>query len=96
MLQHITHKRHFFADEREVRAVICAMVQGEIRYKYIDPFLTADGRGFTPPVDPHRLIQGIVLHPKASPGFKARVSELCVLNGLPEPEFSRLAKQPVF
>jgi hypothetical protein len=96
MLQRITHKRHFFADEREVRAVVWAMVQGEIRHKYIDPFLTTDGLGFTPPVDPQRLIQGIVLHPGASLAFRARVSELCVLKGLPEPELSRLARKPVF
>jgi hypothetical protein len=96
MLQHITHKRHFFADEREVRAVVCTMVQGEIRHEYIDPFLTPDGRGFTPPIDPRRLIQGIVLHPRASPAFRARVSELCVSNGLPAPELSRLARKPVF
>ena len=96
MLHRITHKRHFFADEREVRAVVSAMVQGEIRHKYIDPFLTTDGLGFTPPVDPQRLIQGIVLHPRASPAFRARVSEHCVVNGLPAPELSRLARKPVF
>jgi hypothetical protein len=96
MLQLITHKRHFFADEREVRAVVCTMVQGDIRHEYIDPFLTTDGRGFTPSIDPQRLIQGIVLHPRASPEFSARVSELCVLNGLPAPGLSRLARKPVF
>lgn len=96
MLQLITHKRHFFADEREVRAVVCTMIQGEIRREYIDPCLTADGRGFTPPVDPQRLVQGIVLHPQASPEIKARVLKLCLLNGLPKPELSRLARTPVF
>jgi hypothetical protein len=96
MLELITHKRHFFADEREVRAVVCTMVQGEVRYEYIDPFLTTDGRGFTPPIDPQRLIQGIVLHPRASPEFRAYVSELCVLNGLPAPALSRLARKPVY
>lgn len=96
LLQRITHKRHFFADEREVRAVVCAMAPDEIRRVYIDPFLTTDGRGFTPPVNTKRLIEGIVLHPKASPAFRTRVSALCVLNGLPEPELSHLARKPVF
>jgi hypothetical protein len=37
-----------------------------------------------------------VLHPQASSAFRTRVSEFCVLNGLPEPELSRLARKPVF
>lgn len=95
MLQRITHKRHFFADEREVRAVVWAMISEEMGRAYVDPFLTPDGRGFKWPVDTQRLIQGIVMHLKSSSAFKDRVSALCASRGLPEPELSRLAKVPV-
>src|SRR5215470_12130435 len=39
LLHRITHKRHFFVDEREVRAVVCAMFPEEIRRMYVEsPF----------------------------------------------------------
>jgi hypothetical protein len=41
-LQLIMHKRHFFSDEREVRAVAWSLAPEPIRQQFIDPFLTAD------------------------------------------------------
>ena len=63
LMQLIMHKRHFFSDE--VRAVVWSMVPEEIRQKHVEPFLTPDRRGFLAPVDPEKLIHGVVLHPKA-------------------------------
>lgn len=96
LLERITHKRHFFRDEREVRAVVCAMDQGKVGQTYIHPHLTPDRRGFTPPIDTRQLIGAVVLHPEASDAFAARVSELCLASGLPAPTPSGLARPPIF
>jgi hypothetical protein len=94
MLHRITHKRHFFADEREVRAVVWAMLPEHIRSVHVDPYLTTDGRGLKLPVDTQRLVQGVVLNPKSSSAFKDRVADLCASNGLPVPQLSRIARPP--
>jgi hypothetical protein len=96
ILQRITHKRHFFADEREVRAVICRIAPPEISSRYIDPLITSDERGFLQPIDAPSLIEGIVLNPKASTAFATEVTEICAAQNLPKPEFSRIAGTPVF
>jgi hypothetical protein len=95
MLQRITHKRHFFADEREVRAVVCALLPEDVRNVHVDPYLTSDARGLKLPVHMQRLVQGVVLNPKSSSTFKDQVTNLCAANGLPVPQFSRMARPPV-
>jgi hypothetical protein len=95
-LQLIMHKRHFFSDEREVRAVVWSLVPEDIRRQHIDPFLTADRRGFCAPIEPRALIHGVVLHPKITTGAAAKVSELCRIAQLPEPNRSRISALPQF
>jgi hypothetical protein len=96
LMQLIMHKRHFFHDEREVRAVVWSMAPEHIRRQYVDPFLSADRAGFLAPIEPKALIQQVVLHPKATPEIAARVSELCREQSLPLPVASRIATMPRF
>jgi hypothetical protein len=92
----IMHKRNFFWDEREVRAVVWAPMPEQVRAVHFDPYLTPDGRGVKLPVDVQRLVRGIHLHPKSSPSFKDRVTNLCAAHGLPVPQLSRMARPPEF
>lgn len=96
MLQRISHKRHFYRDEREVRAVLCSIAPPEIGARYIEPFITSDRRGFLQPVDAVRLIKGVVLHPKSTSSFMEEVTKLCKQEGLPAPTLSRIASRPGF
>jgi hypothetical protein len=91
MLQRISHKRHFFADEREVRAVMCAIAPDEIRQQHIDPHVTSDGCGWIPPVNVQSLIKQVALHPKASPDFARKVADLCAKHSLPAPLPSKMS-----
>jgi hypothetical protein len=95
-MQLIMHKRHFFRDEREVRAVVWSMAPEHIRREHVDPFLTADRAGFLAPIDPTALIQCVVLHPKATIETAARASELCRTHALPQPVPSRISSTPQF
>jgi hypothetical protein len=67
-----------------------------IRAASIDPHMTPDGLGFRPPVNIQTLIEGVVLHPKASPEFKQEVAKFCAAHGLPPPSPSRMARDPEF
>jgi len=96
LMQLIMHKRHFFKDEREVRAVVWSMAPEEIRREHIDPFLTADRAGFLAPMDPRRLITGIVLHPRATTDTSTRASDLCDTHDLPQPVTSGISIAPHF
>jgi hypothetical protein len=96
MLQRISHKRHFFADEREVRAVMCAIAPEEIRQQHIDPHVTSDGCGWAPPINVQLLIRQVVLHPRASADFGRIVAELCAERSLPSPSPSKMAGKPRF
>lgn len=96
LMQLIMHKRHFFHDEREVRAVVWSMAPEHIRRQHVDPFLTVDRAGFLAAIDAKALIQQIVLHPKATPEIAARVRKLCRERGLAPPVASRIASTPRF
>ena len=96
MLERITHKRHFFRDEQEVRAVMCSISPDPIRKQFIDPYLTLDGFGYAPPVDVQKLIEAVIIHPAATPKFAAEVATLCAANGLPAPLPSRMSSCPRF
>jgi hypothetical protein len=96
IMELIMHKRHFFRDEREVRAVVWSMAPDFIRREHVDPFLTTDRRGFLAPIDPKALIKSVVLHPKATPETTRLVSELCSAHGLARPIPSRIASSPRF
>ena len=95
-MQLIMHKRNFFRDEREVRAVVWSLTAEHIRRVYIDPFLTADRAGFLAQIDPKALIQSVVLHPKAPAETASRVAELCKTHALPQPVRSRISSTPRF
>jgi hypothetical protein len=96
MLERITHKRHFYRDEREVRAVMCAISPDPIRDEYITPYMAADGFGYAPPVDVHKLVEAVILHPRATRDFAAKVATLCARHGQPAPIASRMSGEPQF
>jgi hypothetical protein len=96
MLHRITHKRHFFRDEQEVRAVVCSICPEEVKRELIDPYMMSDGCGYAPPVNVIELVEGIVLHPEAKPDFGANVSAFCKAHGLPAPTPSGMAAKPLF
>jgi hypothetical protein len=95
-MQLIMHKRHFFADEREVRAVMWSIAPENVRHEHVDPFLTADRIGFLASIDPKKLLHSVVLHPKATAELVLRISEICSAHGLPQPVPSRIASRPQF
>lgn len=92
-LQLIMHKRHFFADEKEVRAVMWSLMPWR---DHIEPYFNTDRTGFLAPISPNALIGSVVLHPEASADTIARVSELCEMHNLPRPFLSRIASRPRF
>ena len=96
IMQLIMHKRHFYLDEREVRAVLWSAAPDFIRRDHVDPFLTADRAAFLAPINPQTLIHGIVLHPKATGEATAHLSELCAAHSLPKPTASRISSKPEF
>src|SRR5205814_3024907 len=55
-LQVISHKRHFFSDEREVRAALLTISPQPVYERMIRPYLTADGCGYVPRIDPKVLV----------------------------------------
>jgi hypothetical protein len=94
MLQRIMHKRHFFADEREVRAVVCRILPEGIGKEYVEPFLNDDASGFLQPISARKLITGVVFNPKASIDFQNQIAIICKDAGLPIPQPSRIAQVP--
>jgi hypothetical protein len=96
MLHRISHKRHFFRDESEVRAVMCAISPEEIFKEFIAPYMMADGCGWAPPLNVQTLIEAVVLHPRATPAFAQNASEFCAAHGLPAPAPSKMVGTPRF
>ncbi|RTM15368.1 MAG: hypothetical protein EKK33_02035 [Bradyrhizobiaceae bacterium] len=96
MLQLISHKRHFYRDETEVRAVMLAIAPEPIVSEHIAPFMMPDGCGWAPPIDVFALVEGVVLHPKATPDFAILVAEFCAAHLLPAPVSSQMSAKPVF
>lgn len=96
MLHRITHKRHFFRDEQEVRAVVCAVTPEEVKRELIDPYMTPDGCGYAPPVNVTELIEAVVLHPDATPEFGEKVGAFCAAHGLPAAVASAMTSRPTF
>jgi hypothetical protein len=96
MMERIMHKRNFYRDEREVRAVMCAVSPDHIKAKFIDPHLAADGYGWMPPVDVKTLTEGIILHPSAPSDFSDQVASLCATHSIPSPQQSAMSASPRF
>tara|TARA_Y100000052_G_scaffold26871_1_gene32758 strand:- start:16447 stop:17154 length:708 start_codon:yes stop_codon:yes gene_type:complete len=88
-LEPFVHKRRFFEDEREIRAVI--------------PFSNArkckrwkSGEGYCVPVDLNKMIETIYLHPRSSETFVNMVEELVGDKGLEALILkSRMGKPPI-
>jgi hypothetical protein len=96
LLHRITHKRSFYRDEREVRAVVCSECPAEVKAQLIDPHMMPDGCGYAPPVNVVELIEAVILHPDATLDFAAKVAAFCSAHGLPAPIASAMASRPVF
>ncbi|MBY0511537.1 MAG: hypothetical protein K2P94_15465 [Rhodospirillaceae bacterium] len=93
LFEHIMHKRHHFSYEREVRAVISGLSLPELGGDHIAFHSTATA--YTPPIDLHRLIRGIRLHPEASLDVLRSVEKLVADANLPKPDISEMVMQAV-
>lgn len=96
MMYRITHKRHFYNDEQEVRAVVCSECPVEVKEQLVTPFMMPDGCGYAPNVNVVELVEAVILHPEASAAFAATVTAYCAAHGLPAPIASAMASKPVF
>lgn len=96
ILHRITHKRHFFRDEQEVRAVVCSECPAEVKVQLIDPYMMPDGCGYAPKVNVVELVEAVTIHPDATPDFITTVAVYCDAHGLPSPVVSAMALKPVF
>jgi len=96
IMYRITHKRHFFRDEQEVRAVVCSVCPAEVKAQLIDPHMRPDGSGYAPPVSVVELVEAVILHPRATSEFAAKVADFCAVHELPPPIPSAMASRPQF
>ncbi len=101
MFEYIMHKDVLYCFEQEVRAVGFHPAVPELWAEqfHADLFEIEAAPGFiayAPSVDLTRLIQGLILHPEASPTFESHIADLCARNGLPPPERSRRNLEAVF
>ena len=96
MMYRITHKRHFFRDEQEVRAVVCCECPADVKAQLIEPNMMPDSCGYAPPVNVRELVEGVILHPGSTPDFAARVVAFCATHDLPAPVASAMSSRPQF
>jgi hypothetical protein len=96
LMYRITHKRHFFSDEQEVRAVVCSVCPDDVKTQLIDPYLMPDGCGYAPPIKVLELVEAVILHPEAAADFAAKVAAFCAANKLPAPIASAMSSKPTF
>ena len=101
MFEYVMHKDVAYRYEAEVRAIVTPPPTEELGLKkfMVDHCsLTADPnfRLYAPQIDVITLIDGIILHPKASKTYSAKVRKLCAAKGLPAPTPSRETAEPVY
>jgi hypothetical protein len=101
LFEYIMHKDSFYGFEREVRAVafpppIDELGRAEFLAHQFESSATPGFMVFAPPVTPAELIQGVVLHPRASKAFENAIADLCAKHGLAAPTASRSTRSPVF
>ena len=101
MFQYITHKRIQLSFEQEIRAVAFGLLPDQLGgTEFRAHLFEKDGdpgfKAYAPPVDLACLIQGVVLHPKATPDFVAEITALCADHSLPSPLNSEMSREPVF
>ena len=98
LLQNISHKRHFFAYENEVRAVLSfAMpfpVTTEEQVLQINAAIAEAGHLVS--LNLPDLIESVHVHFDATAEFFDEVAALCEGAGLPSPELSGIAGDPVY
>jgi hypothetical protein len=89
MFEYVMHKDSPYQIEQEVRIVGFPPVVGPTKAEFeASLFESEKSPGvfvYAPPVDLRRLIHGVILHPKASGAYEARVADLCRIRGLPDP-----------
>ena len=101
MFEWIMHKEALYRGECEVRAVIVQPIDedhglAEFNKHHYRKADDPDFCMFAPPIDLSKIIRQVIVHPDASPEFRARVEALCASKGLPVPTQSRRHRQPVF
>jgi hypothetical protein len=101
LFQYITHKRIQLSFEQEIRAVAFGPMPDELGGTEFRAHLFVKDndpnfRVYAPPIDIARLIQGVVVHPQATPEFIAEVTALCADHFLPPPVHSEMSREPVF
>ena len=101
MFEYIMHKRVHFEFEQEVRVVASDLLPeplggAHMREHLFDLNSSPDFWAYAPPIDVRRLIQSIVIHPKATPDFAAMVAAYCVDNALPPAKPSAMNQSPSF
>lgn len=94
------HKEAFFSGEQEARVVVLPPVEESAAREFASHFFesTSDAGGviYAPPIPVAKLVLEVVLHPRASEDFAARVAALCSEYGLPAPTQSRGRRRPVY
>lgn len=101
MFEYIMHKDVLYSFEQEVRAVgfppaVPELGSEEFKADLFESETIPDFNVYAPSVDLARLVQGLILHPEASPDFEAHIVELCAKSGLPRPDSSRRTREAVF
>jgi hypothetical protein len=94
MFEYIMHKRLCFNFEREVRAVVWARELEVPQGQFFESEIRHGFRVYLPPVEPSRLVRGIILHPQAPSDFQAQIIDICLTNGLPSPVPSKFCCEP--
>lgn len=97
MFEYITHKNKFYEPEAELRAVAMHPViegfdQQHFREHHFQSESDAAVLVYAPPIDLHKLIAAVVLHPESTPAFRREVQQLCSTLGLPPPEASAASR----
>ena len=93
VFDYIMHKRTYYKDEREVRAVASGHFASVLASDHIGANIV-DG-SYAPPIKPEALIDDVIVHPRATAEFFSEVTALCSEHGLPTPRLSGLSQKPI-
>jgi hypothetical protein len=101
LFEHIMHKDIYYEYENEVRAVAASFIAYKEWQTHFSEnhFEKENSPGFlvyAPLIDLNQLILGVVLHPEIPQDAIAKVTDLCMKNGIGQPKLSRRAQEPVF
>jgi len=101
LFEYIMHKDIYYSYENEARAVAASFLAYEEWQTHFSEnhFELENSPGFlvyAPPIDLTQLILGVVLHPEIPSDIEAKVTDICMKNGLNHPQLSRRSQDPVF